>query len=292
MAVNQAKMKRISGCDLILNFAAFGIILVTLLPVLNVFSLSLSDPKYIVANEVSFWPKGLNLDAYRQVLSTARIPRAYLNSIVYTAAAVVFNLVFTIATAYPLSRKKLPGRKYFTLYIVFTMFFNGGMIPKYVLVSGLGLIDSMWSLIIPSLIWTFYLLVLRNYFESLPEELHEAAVADGANEFYILARLYVPLAKPAIASVSLYYIMGHWNSFFLPSIYLTSSSKYPLQVVLREMLTVSIAADTANMAEMVTTPPVALKNAVIFVSIVPMLVIYPFVQKYFEKGMMVGAVKG
>ncbi|MEG0692014.1 MAG: carbohydrate ABC transporter permease [Oscillospiraceae bacterium] len=289
---NSIQFEKFTFFDLIVTVIALVIIAVTLLPVLNVLSLSLSSSKYIIANEVSFYPKGITFEAYKEIFGTPKIPRAYLNSIVYTVVGVIFNLVFTIVTAYPLARKRLVGRKYIMFFIVFTMFFNGGMIPKYLLVNSLGMLDSMWGLIIPTVIWTFYLLVMRNFFEAIPEELHEASVMDGASEFCIMSRIYIPLAKPAIASVSLYYLMGHWNSFFIPSIYLTTASKYPLQVVLREMLTVTLGSESANIAEMVTTPPVSLKNAVIFASILPMLIIYPFLQKYFAKGMMVGAVKG
>ena len=285
------KRLKITMMDVVVTLIAIFVILVTLLPVLNVFSLSLSEKKYIVAGEVTFYPKGFSLEAYKEILSSMRIPRAFMNSLLYTSVGVVMNLIFTVITAYPLARKELVGRKWIMIFIVITMFFNAGMIPKYLLVNSLGMIDTMWSLIVPTLIWTFYLTVMRNYFESIPNELYEASVIDGANEFQIMTRVYIPLGKPAIASIALYFAMGHWNSFFIPSIYLTTQSKYPLQVVLRDLLTVAVGTN-ANMVEMVTTPPVALKNAVIFISVIPMLLLYPFLQKYFAKGMMVGAVKG
>ncbi|MDL2293761.1 carbohydrate ABC transporter permease [Ruminococcaceae bacterium OttesenSCG-928-D13] len=285
------KKIRLDALDIIVLLLAVVIILGTLLPMLNVFSLSLSNPKYIVGGEVSFYPKGFTLNAYKEMLSSSRIPRAYANSILYTGVGVLFNLFFTVITAYPLARKELVGRKWIIIFITITMFFNAGMIPKYLLVSELGMMDSMWGLIIPTVIWTFYLTVMRNFFEGIPNELYEASVIDGASEFQILARVYFPLAKPAVASIALYYIMGHWNSFFIPSIYITSAEKYPLQVVLRDLLNTAVSSNF-NMAETIATPPVALKNAVIFISIVPMLIAYPFLQKYFTKGMMVGAVKG
>ncbi|MBP8855104.1 MAG: carbohydrate ABC transporter permease [Oscillospiraceae bacterium] len=278
--------------DYIINALMVIILVITLVPVLNVCALSFSDSSFILANEVSIFPKGFNLDAYKEILSSPKIPRAYLNTIIYTAVGVVFNLLFTVITAYPLSRKNLLGRKQITVFMIITLYFSGGMIPKFLLVSSLGLLDTMWSLIFPTVIWTFYLLVMRNAFEAIPEELHEASVMDGADEFTILTRVYLPNAKAAISSIALYFFMGHWNDFFIPSIYLSSAEKYPLQVVLRDMLTATLQTNSNSIVDIGTLTPVALKNATIFVSIIPMLIAYPLAQKYFAKGVMVGAVKG
>lgn len=264
---------------------------ITLYPVWYVLCISLSSTAAINSGTISFWPKEINIDAYIQVLKTPKIPRAYLNSIVYTSVGTICCLVFTTLFAYPVSRKNFIFRKPLMIMVTITMFFGGGMIPTFLLVQSVGLLDSMWSLIIPNLIWTFDLIVIKNFFEGVPGEMYEAAVVDGASEFRIFLQIYVPLAKPAIASVALFFAMGQWNSYLLPSIYLNTAEKLPLQVVLRDML-IDMTSQNPNSLEESKFTPEALKNATIFVSILPFVVVYPYLQKYFVKGLTVGAVKG
>lgn len=264
--------------------------IVMLYPVIYVIAVSFSDTVYIVQNKITFFPKGFNLDAYKMILQDPRIPKAYLNTIIYTTIGLVVNLLMTILGAYPLSKKDFFGRRFFVTAIAITMFFSGGMIPTYIVVQKLKLIDSMWALIIPNAIWTTELLLLKSFYESISPSLHEAAIVDGASEYRILFQIVVPLSKPALASIALFYFMGHWNSYFIPFIYLNDADKYPLQVVLRDMLIANTASNPNVMVASQITPE-AMKNATIFLSMIPVLLLYPFAQKYFAKGIMLGSVK-
>jgi putative aldouronate transport system permease protein len=271
----------------VLLFIAF----ITFYPVLYIVSVSFSDTTSIVQNKIRFFPKGFNLQAYKFILEDIRIPRAYLNTIMYTAAGTFVNILMTALGAYPLSKKGFFGRRFFMAAIVFTMFFNGGMIPNYIIVQKLKLIDTIWAIIIPNAIWTMELLILKSFYESIPASLYESAIVDGASEYRILFQIMLPLSKAALASIGLFYFMGHWNSFFIPLIYLNDAKKFPLQLVLREMLIFDTAKESNLMDQSMMTPE-AMKNATIFISMIPVLLIYPFAQKYFVKGVMVGSVKG
>jgi putative aldouronate transport system permease protein len=283
--------KKISIFDVINTIILIFIAFITFYPVLYIVSVSFSDTTSIVQNKVRFFPKGFNLEAYKFILQDVRIPKAYLNTIIYTAAGTLVNVLMTAFGAYPLSKKGFFGKKFFTAAIVFTMFFNGGMIPNYIIVQKLGLIDTIWALIIPNAIWTMELLILKGFYESIPPALYESAIVDGASEYKILFKIMLPLSKAALASIALFYFMGHWNSFFIPLIYLNDAKKFPLQLVLREMLIFDTAKES-NLIDQSTMTPEAMKNATIFVSMIPVLIIYPFAQKYFVKGVMVGSVKG
>jgi len=263
----------------------------TLYPVWYILVVSLSDTAYVVQGKVFLWPKGFNLDAYREVLEDSKIPRAYLNTIFYTTLGTTINLLMTAVAAYPLSQKDFFGRKWFMLMIILTMFLNPGIIPNYLLVQKLGLLDTFWALVIPNAIWTFELIILKSFYESMSTQIREAARIDGASEFRILFRIIIPLAKPALASIGLFFFMGHWNSYFLPMIYLNDSLKYPLQVVLRDMLIFS-EGNKSNLVDAAALAPQALKNATIVLSMIPVLMVYPFAQKYFAQGVMLGAEKG
>ncbi|MDF2669982.1 MAG: binding-protein-dependent transport system inner rane component [Paenibacillus sp.] len=265
--------------------------ILTVYPVVYIVAISFSDTASIVQNKVFLWPKGFNMEAYKQILETPRIPRAYLNTIVYTSVGTGINLLMTAVAAYPLSRPNFVGRKGFIIAIVLTMFLSGGIIPTYLIVQKLQLIDTMWALVLPNAIWTLELLILKSFYESLSSSLRESAVVDGASEYRILFQITIPLSKPALASIGLFYFMGHWNSFFIPMIYLNDANLYPLQVVLREMLFYDTVRET-GLIEQATLTPQSLKNATIFISMVPVLMIYPFAQKYFAKGIMLGSEKG
>ena len=225
--------KEITLFDVVNGFfmALTGVLM--LYPVIYIISISFSETVYIVQNKVTFFPRGFNVDAYKMILADSRIPRAYLNTILYTGLGTAINVLMTAVGAYPLSKKNLTGRKFFLTAIVITMFFNGGMIPTYIVVQKLGLIDTMWALVIPNAIWTMELLILKSFYESISPSLYEAAVIDGASEYRILFRIMIPMSKAALASIALFYFMGHWNSFFLPLIYLNDAKKFPLQIVLR-----------------------------------------------------------
>ncbi len=298
----QNKLDRYTAFDYVNILFMLGILFITLYPVWYVFCISVSSSEAINQGAVNWLPMkyspelndiipGLSLEAYGKILSTPKIPKAYANTIYYTALGTILQLIMTVVFAYPLARKDYIFRKPLMKMVTVTMFFGGGLIPTYLVVSGLGLLDSVWSLVIPNLIWTFDLIIIKNFFEGIPYELYEAAIVDGASEWKIMYKIYVPLAKPSIASIALFFIIGNWNSYLLPSIYLTSADKYPLQVVLRDML-MNDTTKVSDIMEDAKFTPEALKNATIFVSILPMLVIYPWLQKYFIKGLTVGAVKG
>lgn len=265
---------------------------VVLYPIIYITAVSFSDTASVLQGKVTLLPKGFNLDAYAQVLKDDRIPRAYLNTIFYTTLGTTINLLFTAVAAYPLARKDFFGRKFFLLAIILTMFLNPGIIPNYLIVQELGLIDTVWALVLPNAIWTFELIILKSFYENMSESLREAAVVDGASEYRILFQIIIPLSKPALASIGLFYFMGHWNSFFIPLIYLNDSTMYPLQVVLRDMLIFADNNNNTNLVDAAALAPQAMKNATIVLSMIPVLLLYPFAQKYFAKGVMLGSEKG
>ncbi|BFH59830.1 MULTISPECIES: carbohydrate ABC transporter permease [Paenibacillus] len=267
------------------------IALMTVYPIIYIFSISISDTASVVQGKVTLFPKGINFDAYMEVLKDERIPRAYLNTIFYTGFGTFINLLLTSIAAYPLSRPDFIWRKYWMFGIVLTMFLNPGIIPNYLIVQGLGLTDTVWALVIPNAIWTMELIILKSFYENMSSQVREAAVIDGASEYRILFQILIPLSKPALASIGLFYFMGHWNSFFLPMIYLNDSSMYPLQVVLRDML-IFDEGGGKSLVDAAALAPQAKKNATIVLSMIPVLMIYPFVQKYFAKGVMLGSEKG
>ena len=288
-------------------FSFFNIILmlvlivVMLYPLVYVLFASLSEPNRLLSHSGALLaPLGFTLGAYKEVLSNVMVTRSLLNTILYVVVGTSINMLCTITGAYALSRRRLWIKKYINFGIVITMFFQGGLIPVYLLVCGLGLRNTMWALILPVSVNTYNLIVLRTAFSAFPEELEEAAKIDGANDFFILFRLVVSLCGASIAVIVLFYSVQHWNSWFPASIYLTSRSKYPLQLYLREVL---ISSNTESMmgggtsgGSMVGSDVQAfsetIKFSVVIVSTIPILCVYPFVQKYFVKGVMIGAVKG
>lgn len=268
------------------------IAIATIYPIVYIIAISFSDSGYILQNKVFLWPRGFNIEAYKEILSSARIPRAYLNTIIYTGLGTIINLLMTALAAYPLSRPEFFGRKFFMVMIILTMFLSGGMIPTYMIVQKLGMIDTIWAIVIPNAIWTIELLILKSFFENIPDSMRESALIDGASEWRILFNIVLPLSKPALASIGLFYFMGHWNSYFIPMIYLNDPNLHPLQVVLRNMLMNTELQNANSAIERNLLTPEALKNATIFITMIPVLIIYPFAQKYFAKGVMLGSEKG
>jgi putative aldouronate transport system permease protein len=291
MVKRKAFQNRWTLFDMILALILSIVAIATVYPVLYIVVISFSDTASVVQNKVFLWPKGFNLDAYKEILASPRIPRAYMNTILYTGVGTAINLLMTAVAAYPLSRPGFFGRKYFMIGIVLTMFLNGGMIPTFLIVQKLHLMDSIWALVIPNAIWTIELLILKSFYEAMSSSLRESAVIDGASEYRILYSIIIPLSKPALASIGLFYFMGHWNSFFLPMIYLNDVKMYPLQVVLRDMLFFDMSKET-GLVDQAALAPQAVRNATIFISMIPVLLIYPFAQRYFAKGIMLGSEKG
>ncbi|MFC6651806.1 carbohydrate ABC transporter permease [Paenibacillus rhizoplanae] len=282
--------------DVIVYLLAAVIIAIVLYPLLFVVSASFSDPAKVLNGEVWLLPKGVTLEAYSNILHNDKIWTGYRNTLIYTVVGTSVNIMMTLLAAYPLSRPDLPGRKLLMLIVTLTMFFSGGLIPSYLLVKNLGMVDTMWALIIPGAISTYNLIVMRTYFESsIPWELQEAAHIDGCSNWRLLISIILPLSKPIIAVMVLFYAVGHWNSFFNALIYIRSEDRYPLQLVLREILMISqsAGADGGNVGlEDQILLSESIKYAVIIVSSLPVLLMYPLVQKHFVKGVMIGSIKG
>lgn len=259
---------------------------------------SISDPNEVWLGNVLLLPKKITLDSYEALMNYSQIWVGYKNTIFYTVVGTVINVIATICAAYPLSRKDFVPRKFILVMLMITMYFGGGLIPTYLVVSKLGLLNTRWAMILPGLVSVYNIIVMRTYFmSSIPASLQEAAILDGANSFQYLVRIVLPLSKPIIAVIALYYAVGHWNDFYTALIYIYDNSLMPLQSFLRDMLmstkmTVNNisgldAATVARKAQLAQT----LKYSVIIVSTVPVLCIYPFIQKYFVKGVMIGSVK-
>ncbi|WP_424768468.1 carbohydrate ABC transporter permease [Paenibacillus sp. sgz302251] len=292
MVMKDLSLRKVSIFQIFNTMVLICLAISTVYPVLYITAISLSDSSYVVQGQVFLFPRGLNFEAYKQVLDDTRIPRAYLNTIYYTTLGTFINLLITAVAAYPLARKTFFGRKFFMIAIVITMFLNPGIIPNYLIVQKLGMIDSVWAIVLPNAIWTFELLILKSFYENMSSSLRESAVVDGASEYRILFNIILPLSKPALASIGLFYFMGHWNSFFIPMIYLNDAALYPLQVVLRDMLIFNEGGNNPSLVDASALAPQAMKNATIVLSMIPVLMIYPFAQKYFAKGVMLGSEKG
>ncbi|MDO3408930.1 carbohydrate ABC transporter permease [Saccharibacillus sp. CPCC 101409] len=282
--------------DIVVYAIAAILMVVVLYPLLFVVTASFSDPARVLNGEVWLLPKGFTLEAYANILHNNKIWTGYGNSIVYMVVGTLINIVMTLLAAYPLSRPDLPGRKGLMMIVTLTMFFSGGLIPNYLLVKELGMVDTMWALIIPGAISTYNLIVMRTYFQnSIPWELQEAAHIDGCSNWRLLISIILPLSKPILAVMVLFYAVAHWNSFFNALIYIRSEDKYPLQLVLREILLISQSAteEGGNVGlEKQILLSESIKYAVIIVSSLPVLIMYPFVQRHFVKGVMIGSVKG
>jgi len=282
--------------DAVIYTIAAVIIVIVLYPLVFVVSASFSDPAKVLGGEVWLLPKGLNMDAYVNILHNSKIWIGYRNTIFYAVVGTAINLLMTILAAYPLSRPDLPGRGAVMLFITLTMFFSGGLIPTYLLIKNLGMVDTVWALMVPGAIATYNLIVMRTYFQSsIPWELQEAAHIDGCSNMRLLLNIILPLSKPIIAVMVLFYAVGHWNSYFGALIYLRNEALYPLQLVLREILLISQSAaiDGGSVGlEQKIMLAESIKYAVILVSSLPVLIMYPFVQKHFVKGVMIGSVKG
>ncbi len=269
--------------------------LVIVYPFVYVISVSISDPDAVLKGQILLFPKGANFTAYRQILRTPSIWVAYKNTIVYAALGTAVRVVLLLLTAYPLSRSKFPGRNGFMIFITFTMLFSGGLIPTYLVVHGIGLVDTIWAMIIPGAIGAYHVIIVRTFFQTtIPESLTESADLDGANDLQILTRIVMPLSTPIIAVMSLFIAVGIWNNFFQAIIYLRRNELYPLTVLLREIviLSSSLAFQSIGRESLIAAPPKSVQSATLIVSVIPILCAYPFVQRYFVRGIMIGAIKG
>lgn len=269
-----------------------------IVPILNILAYSFSSSQAIIENRVSLLPVDFTLKAYKYVLNNSRFWTSMLVTLERVVLGVSINVVMITLVAYPLSKSELkfPARKYYVAFMLCVMLFNGGMMPTYFIVSKTGLIDSIWSLILPGAVPIFNCIVLMNFFRGVPEELEESAVLDGANQLQILTRIFLPVSKPSIATVTLFSLINHWNAWFDGLIYSNHTENYPMQSYLQTMVVSTSSAmeemDIEKMLDLMNVNETNMQSAQIFISIIPLMLIYPFLQRYFTTGLTMGSVKG
>ena len=282
---------------LLVNRILIGfLVLITLSPLLYVLIASFMDPFILRSQGLSLNPANWSLDGYKRVLQDPAIIRGFVNSIFYSFTYSALTVAVSILTAYPLSKQKLVGKRPITIFLMSTMFIGGGLVPPYLLVRYLGMLNTVWAIILPGSINVWNIILARTYFKQLPAELEEAAIIDGANEMQIFFKIMLPLAKPIIFVLFLYAFVGQWNSYFDAMIYLNDADLQPLQLVLRKILIQNqpqqdMIGSATQMAEMAQLAEL-IKYSTIVISSLPLLIMYPFFQKYFDKGMMAGSLKG
>ena len=270
--------------------------LTCLLPFVNVAAVSFSSKSAILRGDVSFWPVEFETTAYKAICSDPSMMTSLWYTVKITVAYTLFSMILTILMAYPLTKKRLRGRKFFNFLALFTMYFSGGTIPIYLNIKELGLLDSPWSLILPGMLSTYNMIILKSFFTALPGELEEAAIIDGANDFQVLLKVYLPLSMASLATLTLFYAVGKWNSFQDALYYISTKSYQPLQLKLYHIIKGSQAVDVAAMeggaSAVATSVSESIEPATIIFATLPILVVYPFVQRYFVAGVTIGAVKG
>lgn len=278
------------GMILITAFAS----IICLVPMLYILAVSFSSDFAIAARMVYLWPVEFSVKAYEAVFGDKTMINSMIFTIWLTAACTVLSMVMTILCAYPLTKKQLKGRNFFLVLIVITMYFGGGLIPEYILVKNLGFIDKVWSLMLPYCLSAFNMIILKTFFSNLPESLEESAYLDGASHLTILVRIVIPLSTPVLATLSLFYAVGRWNGFQDALIYINNQSLYPLQLKLYQMVFNNQMAQLSQLEgiNMQTVAPESLKAAAVMFATVPILVVYPWLQRYFISGIMIGAIKG
>ncbi|OXM82340.1 carbohydrate ABC transporter permease [Paenibacillus rigui] len=278
----------------VMNYIVLSLIgLTCLLPLIHVFALSLSGARAIASGEIGLWPVDFTWDTYSEVFKGTKMVQSFWNSTTITGVGVVLSMVMTILAAYPLSKRFFYARRFFTLAMVFTMLFNGGIIPTFLVIKGLGLIDSYGALWLPALISTYNMLIMRTYFENIPEELEEAARIDGCNEWRLLVQIVLPLSLPVLATLTLFYGVSYWNYFMSVLLYISSTDKYNMTVLVQQMVqNQQLLNEMRSPDDTVQLVAEGVKAAAIVLMMVPMLIVYPFVQRFFVKGVMLGAVKG
>lgn len=286
-------------CNYIYVFLAF---IVVAYPVIYMISASISDPKLVGSGEMWLWPKGITFEGYKRVFQNSSIWTGYGNTILYTVVGTSINLFVTLPAAYALSRKDFMGRNFFMGMFLVTMFFGGGLVPSYLLIKELGMVNTIWAIVIPSAASIWNIIVARTFFQSsIPKELQEAAQIDGCTNLRLFVKIILPLSMPIIAVMALFYGVGNWNSYFSALIYLNDAAKYPLQLVLRQILVLQemsaqgggvIDASSASALNNKAEIAALVKYAVIIVATAPIIAVYPFLQRYFVQGVMIGSVKG
>lgn len=266
--------------------------LLCLLPFINVLASSFASQAELTTKSFILWPSHPTVNAYKYVLSTPTVFKSIGVSLFVTIVGTSLSLILTSFMAYALSRKYLHGRKIFNFVVVFTMLFNGGMIPSFILVQNLHLMDSLWSLILPSLVSAYNMIIMRNFFQGIPDSLEESAKMDGCTNWGVFFRIIIPLSLPSFATIGLFYLVSYWNTYQNAILYISSADKWPIQILLRQIVLVSSGMDADAGSVDVIPPAQSVKMAVIIIATIPMLCVYPFIQKYFVKGALIGSVKG
>ncbi len=268
-----------------------------IVPILNLLAYSFSSSQAIIENRVSLWPVDFTLQSYKYVMQNTEFWTSVKVTVIRVLIGVPLNVIFCALVAYPLSKSErvFPARKYYVAYMLLVMLFSGGMMPTYFIVSETGLLDTIWALILPGIVPVSNCILMLNFFRGIPEELEESAKLDGANQLKIMTRIYFPLSKPSIATITLFSLMGHWNSWFDGLIYSNHTYNYPLQSYLQTLITLTtedLNGDIDALMQFANVNNTSMKSAQIFISIIPLMIIYPWLQKYFTKGLTLGSVKG
>lgn len=283
------------GLDAVVYATLLLMALTTLLPFANVLSKAVSQEWAVVSGKVGVFPVGFQLETMKFVVTSSQFIRSFSVSVIVTVGGTLLSLLLTAITAYPLSKRHLPGISSVMVLFIFTMLFNGGIIPNYLLIRYLGLMNSLWALVLPALINVFNLLVIKSYYETLPDSLEESARMDGAKNFTILFRILLPLSGPVLATIALFYAVYYWNDYFHPMLYINSPSLKPLQLYLRDIVmdANSVSAGIDRSADdLMNVSPEGVRAATVIASTIPILLVYPYLQKYFIKGVLIGSVKG
>lgn len=293
--------KKISWSDLSLVITSYGLVflvcVIMLYPFMNVIAVAFSSHTAFLKNPLMIFPQDLNFDAFRIVFSSPLMYKSYGNTLFVTIVGTVLSLFLMTLTAYPLSRPELKGKKIFMTYYLVVFVFSAGIIPSFLVMKGIGLYNTLWALIFPSILPIYYLILMKSFFESIPNSLVESARVDGASEIHTFLKIILPLSKPALAAIGLFQAVLYWNSYFQGVVYIRDIDKWPLQLYLRQIIMAADAAFSSaggNLAELEpdSVPAVSIQYASLIVVILPIIMVYPFIQKYFVKGVMVGAVKG
>lgn len=273
-----------------------GLCIIMLYPLVNTLAVSLSQPEMIIQGKVSWIPRGFNLEGYKYILSESKLLVAFGNTIVYAGIGTFIMLLLTSMMAYPLTIQNFVLRKFTIIFLTITMFFGGGLIPTYLLIRKLHMLDTLWVMVIPGAISAFNVILFRTFFRTIPKDLGESAYMDGANDFRILFQIYLPISKALLATFALFGIVGAWNGWFDALIYLNNEDRYPIQMILRKMIletdSSSMNAQTFKLMSDMKVHSKNIKMAAVMVTVIPMLLLYPFLQKHFATGMMIGSIKG
>ncbi len=281
--------------DVFVGAFVLALVVITLYPLIYVFSMSISDPFSVARSEIWLWPKGLSFEAFKTVLNDSNIYLYYFNTLWYTVVGTVLGVLVTALAAYPLSRRNFRPRNFFMMLITFTMFFSGGLITTYLVTARfLGLYNTRWAIVLPTLTTAWYVIVARTFFTTIPDEMLESVRMDGASEYRVFAQFVLPLSAPILSVLALYFAIGYWNNFFSALLYLGKKELHPLALYVRRVVIQSSleSSDAVDLSAAAVMSQIQIKYAVIVVAVLPILLLYPFLSKYLSKGLMVGSLKG